>query len=136
MVLTDGHGPPVGVDVANANRHEVNLIEPLLKKQVYRPRKPKRLLYDKAADSKKLRRRLKIIHDIRLIAPYRYMRGQKKHRKLNQRDQAWYNNRWKVEHTISWLTDNRRIDTRYEYHAYLFRGFYQLACLYTILKKF
>jgi transposase len=136
MVLVDGNGTPLGINVANANRHEVKCIEPLLKKQVYRKRKPKRLLYDKAADSNILRRRLKLMHDVRLISPYRKRRNQSKARKLNSRDQSWYQHRWKVERTISWLTNCRRIDTRYEYHAYLFKGFCELACLYTILKRF
>ena len=58
MVLTDGYGLPIGVDTASASPHEVNLIEPLLEKRLVR-RKPKRLIYDMAADSDPLRKRLR-----------------------------------------------------------------------------
>ena len=58
MVLSDGHGTPLAVLTETASRHEVKLIEPLIKRVRIprrgrgRPKKRvKRLIDDKAADS-------------------------------------------------------------------------------------
>jgi hypothetical protein len=50
MVLVDGRGLPLGAEIASASPHEVTLIEPLLDERVL-PTKPRRLIYDAAADS-------------------------------------------------------------------------------------
>ena len=65
MVVADGQGVPLGVELASASPHEVTLIEPLLA-QIAVPRtgpgRPRsrfpRLIYDRAADSDPLRDRL------------------------------------------------------------------------------
>ncbi len=44
--------------------------------------------------------------------------------------------RWKVERTFAWLKNLRRLTTRWEYHPHLHEAFWQLGCLYTILKQF
>ena len=69
MVLTDAAGLPLGIDTASASPHEVTLIEPLIEKRVLRC-KPRRLIYDAAADSDPLRQRLKR-RGIYLICPHR-----------------------------------------------------------------
>jgi hypothetical protein len=56
MVHSEGHGIPVAATIESACPNEVTLIESLLDSIVIR-RKPKRLLYDKAADSDPLRSR-------------------------------------------------------------------------------
>ena len=72
MVLTDGNGLPLAADTASASPHEVTLIEPLLERRVIR-RKPRRLIYDAAADSDPLRTRLGR-RGIELICPHRRKR--------------------------------------------------------------
>ncbi len=134
MLLTDGEGTPIGLDVGSASPHEVNLIEDLVSQsQVDCPRQT-RLLYDKAADSGPLRMRLSW-HGIHLIAPYR-KRTNGSQKRLSAGDQSHYSSRWKVERTFSWLKEYRRLGMRWEYHAHLFKGFWQLGCLFTILKNF
>ena len=133
MALVDGNGTPLGVDVAAANRNEVILIEPLLDKQLLSERQPRRLIYDKAADSDGLRQRLKV-RGIDLISPHKKSRVSpplQDGRKLRR-----YRRRWKVERSIAWLHNFRRLVCRWEYHAHLFEGFVQLACLFTILRRF
>lgn len=132
MVLTDGHGLPLGIDTASASPHEVTLIEPLLKNRVLR-RKPRRLIYDAAADSDPLRERLDR-RGIELICPHRKNRA----KPPTQDGRAFrrYRRRWKVERSISWLQNFRRLVTRYEYHADLFHGFVELACLVVVLGRF
>jgi len=132
MVLTDGHGLPLGIDMASATPNEVNLIEPLLQRRVLR-RKPRRLIYDLAADSDPLRTRL-AKRGIELICPHR--RNRVKRFTQDGRPLRRYRRRWKVERSISWLQNYRRLVTRYEYHAYLFHGLAQLACLVVVLKQF
>jgi hypothetical protein len=63
MLLTDGEGTPLAATLAGANQAEVERIEPLVRLRVSR-RKPKRLIYDLAADSDPLRKRLKTQREV------------------------------------------------------------------------
>ncbi len=132
MVLSDGRGIPLSATVASASPAEVTLIEPLLDERVLR-RRPQRLIYDRAADSDPLRTRL-AKRGIELVCPHRRRRSKpatQDGRKLRR-----YRHRWKIERSIGWLQNFRRLVTRYEYHAYLFHGFVQLACLIIVLRQF
>lgn len=132
MVLVDGHGTPLAAEIASASPAEVTLIEPLLEKRILR-RKPRRLIYDRAADSDPLRARL-AKRGIELICPHR--KNRKRPPTQDGRPLRRYARRWKVERSISWLFNFRRLVVRYEHHAHLFHGFVQLACLFTILQRF
>ena len=132
MLLVDGRGTPLGVDIASASPAEVNLIEPLLNKRTMRKR-PQRLIYDKAADSDPLRKRL-AKRCIELICPHRCSR--KRPATQDGRPLRRYKRRWKVERSISWLFNYRRLVVRYERHSLLFLGLLELACAFTILKRF
>lgn len=132
MLLVDGNGIPCGNMIENANPHEVNLIEPLLANRVIR-RRPKNLLYDAAADSDPLRSRL-LKAGTNLIAPHK--RNRVKAPTQDRRRFRRYRHRWKVERSISWLQNFRRIVTRYEFYHVLFQGFLDLACLITTFKWF
>jgi len=69
MLLTDRHGTPIGLNVTSASPQEVKLIEPLVESAQLDLPKRTRLLYDKAADSQKLRTSLRWL-GIRLISPF------------------------------------------------------------------
>jgi transposase len=132
MVHSEGHGIPVATTIASASPNEVTLIEPLLDSRVIR-RNPKRLLYDKAADSDPLRARL-AKRKIELVCRHRVNRtkpAMQDGRKLRR-----IKRRWKIERAISWLQNFRRLVTRYEYHAHLFLGFVQAACMMIALRRF
>jgi transposase len=132
MVHSDAAGLPLGVHIASASPHEVTLIEALLERRRMR-RLPRRLIYDLAADRDPLRRRL-LRRGIELICPHRSNRTRpatQDGRKLRR-----YRRRWKIERSISWLQNLRRLVARYEYHAKLSLGFAQLACLMVVLKRF
>lgn len=130
--MVDGHGTPLAATTASANRAEVNLIEPLIEQRTTR-RRPKRLLYDKAADSDPLRTRLGL-RRVELVCPHRSNR--KRPPTQDGRPLRRYKRRWKVERSISWLFNHRRLLVRHEHHAHLFEGFLHLACLFTTLKAF
>jgi transposase len=131
MLLVDGKGTPLAADISSASPHEVTLIEPLLDRRILRG-KPDRLLYDLAADSDPLRARLKQ-RGIELLSAHRSNRTRSKTqdgRKLRR-----LKRRWKVERTISWLFNFRRLIVRHEHHAILFLGLVHLACVYTTLQR-
>jgi transposase len=132
MLLADGGGLPLAAGVHSAGPAEVRLIEPLLARRILR-RLPQRLIYDKAADCDALRVRL-AKRGIDLISPHRRNRARAKlqdGRKLRR-----YRRRWKIERSIAWLFNFRRLVVRYEHHAHLFFGLVQFACLYTTLRRF
>jgi transposase len=91
------------------------------------------LLYDRAADSDHLRQRL-ARRGIELITPHR--KNRKTAPLQDKRKLRRYRRRWKIERSISWLHNFRRLVTRYEYYAHLFQGFVQLACLIIVLRQF
>ena len=132
MVLVDGNGLPLAIDVNAASPAEVTLIEPLLD-QAVTPHVPSRLIYDRAADSDALRERL-AGRGIELICPHR--RGRKRPATQDGRRLRRYRKRWIVERTIGWLHAFRRLVTRYEFYAFLFHSFAKLACLMIVLRRF
>lgn len=134
MLLVDGNGLPLGAEIHSASPAEVTLIESLLDKSVLKNRKPERLIYDKAADSDPLRSRLWWERAIELVCPHRS--GRKKKATQDGRSLRRFRKRWKIERTFAWLQNFRRLVVRYEYHAHLFLGFVQLACMYTTIQRF
>ena len=132
MLLVDGAGLPLAVDVDSASPAEVRLIEPLLD-QAVTEYLPKRLIYDRAADSDALRERL-ATRDIELICPHR--KGRVRPATQDGRPLRRYRKRWIIERTISWLQSFRRLVTRYEFYAFLFHSFAKLACLMIVLRRF
>src|SRR5436305_6313322 len=132
MVLVDGNGLPLAIDVSTASPSEVTLIEPLLD-QAVTPHVPNRLIYDRAADSDPSRERL-AARGIELICLHR--RGRVRPPTQDGRQLRPYRKRWIVERTVSWLQAFRRLVTRYEFYALLFHSFAKLACLMIVLRRF
>jgi len=132
MVHSEGTGLPIAATIASASPHEITLIESLLDARVL-PRSPKRLLYDQAADGDPLRQRL-AWRKIELVCRHRSNRSRpptQDGRKLRR-----IKRRWKIERAIGWLQNFRRLVTRYEYHAEMFLGFVQAACMIIVLRQF
>lgn len=138
MVISDGAGTPLAVQLASANPHEVTLIESTLQRirvpraGAGRPRtNPKRLIYDKAADSDPLRNRL-ARRGIDLISPNR---SYKKVRTQDGRKLRRYKRRWKIERTISWIGGFRRLIVRHERLPMMYLAFVHLACVLITFRK-
>jgi len=139
MALSDGHGTPLVVLTESASVHEVKLIEPLVK-NVRIPRKgrgrPKkrvgRLVYDKAADSDPLRKRLRR-RGTDLIAPHRNNRI--KRRTQDGRKLRRYRRRWKIERTFAWIQNFRRLVVRYDRKIEMFDAYLKLGCTIITLNK-
>ena len=134
MICVDAQGIPLAIDTESANRNEVILIEPLIEKMTSQDRHPERLIYDKAADSQKLRDRL-ADQGIDLICPHREI-ANRKNKTQDGRKLRRYKRRWIVERSIAWLHNFRRVVTRWEYHEHLYLSFVKMACLFLLLKRF
>lgn len=132
MLLVDSRGLPLSEMTIGANVAEVNTIETLVDVQVAGKR-PRHLLYDRAADADWLRASLRD-RGIELVCPHR--RGRKKKATQDGRSLRRYKHRWVVERTFSWLFNFRRLLTRHEFYAHLFEGFVVLACLLITLRGF
>jgi transposase len=139
MVVASGQGIPLGVQLASASPHEATLIESTLEKVSVprrrgRPRKkPVRLIYDKAADSDPLRKRLKK-RSIDLICPHKSNRRKpctQDGRKLRR-----YRHRWKMERSFAWVGNFRRLVVRYEHKISMYQAFFHIACLMITLRQF
>lgn len=132
MLMVEGEGMPLSAFTTEASTSELHAVETLVDERMTE-RKPKRLLYDKAADADWLRDAL-ALRGIALICPHR--RNRTKPATQDGRALRRYRRRYKVERSISWLHNFRRLITRWEYYPELFQGFVHLACLYTVLKGF
>lgn len=140
MVVASGQGIPLGVQLVSASPHEVTLIESTLERVAVprpergRPRKnPKRLIYDKAADSDPLRQRLKR-RGIDLICPHKTNRVKpptQDGRKLRR-----YKRRWKIERSIARIANFRRPVVRYERDIKMYQASFHVACLLITLRQF
>jgi transposase len=131
MLLVDGHGLPLGVNVHSARPAEVKLIEPLLDRHVLGEHSM-RLLYDRAADCDALRNRL-AADGIELICPHR--KSRQRPRIQDGRSLRRYRHRWKIERSIAWLGTYRRLLIRHDYFSTRFLAFAQLACLHKIITR-
>ena len=124
MLMIDGNGTPLSAFTLSANQAEVNALETLVDTRVMK-KKPKRMLYDKAADADWVRERL-AARGIELICPHR--RGRKKPPTQDGRPLRRYKRRYKVERTISWLHGFRRLRVRYERRDDIHEAFMSVAC--------
>lgn len=123
----------------SASPAEVNLLEPTLatiavpRAGAGRPRqKPERVIVDKGYDSDPLRARL-ARRGIDLIAPHR--RNRKKAPTQDGRKLRRYRRRWKVERTLAWFGNFRRLVVRWERHLTMYLAFFHLACLLITLRR-
>ena len=137
MVVVDGAGIPLGVQLGSASPAEVKLAESTLA-QISVPQKrgrprsrPLRVIADRAYDSDPLRWRL-LQRGILLISPHR--RGRRKLSLNDGRSLRRYRNRWKIERTFAWLGNFRRLLVRYDYHLEIYQAFFHLACLIITLR--
>lgn len=132
MVLADGSGIPVGISLHTASAHEVTLAEATLKtvrvprKGARRPcPKPHRLICDRAYDADGFRQSLRQ-QGIELIAPHK--KNRKKPKTQDGRALRRYRRRWKIERSIAWLGNYRRLLIRWERSFVLYRAFFHIAC--------
>jgi len=126
-LLTEGHGIPVGIAVAGANRHDMKLVEATLENLVVeRPEpteeKPQNMCLDKGYDYDEVR---EIIETWGYTAHIR-ARGEEAQEK---REVPGYRaRRWVVERTHSWLNRFRRLLIRWEKKVENYLAMLHFAC--------
>jgi len=140
MVVVDGEGIPLGKQLYSASPHEARLAEETLasicvtrRHRAGRPReKAQRLIADRAYDSDPLRERL-AARGSEWIAPHRWNRS--KPRTQEGRALRRYRRRWKVERTLAWLGNFRRLVVRYDRSITIYEAFFHIACFMIVLRK-
>lgn len=140
MVVVDGEGVPLGKQLYSASPSEVRLAEETLASVRVSRRhrggrsrqKPKRVIADRAYDSDPLRERL-AARGIELIVPHRGNRS--KPRTQDGRVLRRYRHRWKIERTIAWLGNFRRLVVRYDRSDTIYEAFFHIACFMITLRR-
>jgi len=132
MVLVDARGLPVSVTTGSASPHESRLVQGLLDFMLSSD-SPTRIIGDKAYDSDALDEDLDA-EAIELIAPHRASR-KKENATQDGRPLRRSKRRWKVERTIAWIQNFRRLCIRYEKSTLLFQAFLHLGCSIILLKQ-
>ena len=132
MVLVDARGLPVAVDTMSASPHESRLVQGLFEFMLC-AQTPERIIGDKAYDSDALDEEL-AERGVEMIAPHRKNRRTEN---ITQDGRALrrYSRRWKVERTISWIQNFRRLCIRYEKSGTMFQGFLHLGCTMLLLRQ-
>ena len=121
MVVADGKGIPLAVSLHGAGPHEQISIQTTIQKL---PRKPERLIGDKAYDSKRLRADLKSRGIDLIVAP----RDCTSKKVQDGRSLRRNRHRWKIERTMSWLGNFRRLVVRWETNDKMYQAFVHIAC--------
>ena len=126
-LLTDGHGIPLAVAVAGANRHDMKLTVPTLEAIVTeRPRptekQPQNMCLDKGYDYDEVR-------DILTEWGYTaHIRTRGEESKQKKQVPGYRARRWVVERTHSWLNRFRRLLIRWEKKVENYLAMLHFAC--------
>lgn len=132
MVLVDARGLPVAVETMSASPHESRLVQPLFDFMLS-TELPERIIGDRAYDSDRLDEEL-AQEGIEMIAPHRSNR-RPENVTQDGRPLRRYRRRWKVERTIAWIQNFRRLCIRYEKSTTMFQGFLHLGCTLLLLRE-
>jgi transposase len=123
-LVVDGQGTPLGLTLSGANRHDsrmltttLDAIPPVQGRRGRPRRRPYKLHADKAYDHRRCRRECRA----RGIIPRIARCGIDSSEKLGR-------HRWKVERTLAWLAQFRRLAIRYDRRADVHLAFATLAC--------
>lgn len=126
-VLTEGHGVPIGLAVAGANRHDMKMVRDTIESIVVkRPRptvkKKQNMCLDKGYDYDEVR---DILKEFGFTA---HIRSRGEEAKEIQQEAGKRARRWVVERTHSWLNRFRRILIRWDKKPETYLAFLHFAC--------
>ncbi len=125
--MTEGHGIPLGLAVAGANRHDMKLVEETVTKIVVArpdptPEEPQNLCLDAGYDYDEVR---KLVAAFGFTAHIRSRTAEAAEIKQEAGKRA---RRWVVERTHSWMNRFRRILIRWDKKAANYIAFLHFAC--------
>lgn len=132
-LLVDADGLPVDLEMVPGNQNDVISTEKVLKSIP----KGSYLTADKAYDIPWFRVRL-IWLGIKGKIPYRncwYEHLKKMTSGKPLEPSLVYHDRWRVERTFAWFCQFKRLNIRYERHAYLYNALWNLAAAVLLLKR-
>ena len=126
-LLTEGHGVPVGLVVAGANRPDLKLVEETVDSLfVKRPRptktRPQGLCLDKGYDYAAVR---EIVQEFGFTA---HIRARGEEAQAINRQAGFKARRWVVERTHSWMNRFRRVLIRWDKKVENYLAFLHFAC--------
>lgn len=126
-VLTEGHGVPIGLAVAGANRHDMKLVKETLQSMVVkRPqatkKKKQNMCLDKGYDYEEVR---DILNEFGFTA---HIRSRGEEAQEIKKEAGKRARRWVVERTHSWLNRFRRILIRWDKKPETYIAFLHFAC--------
>lgn len=126
-LLTEGHGVPLGLTVAGANRHDMKLARATLASLVVprpepAPERPQGLCLDKGYDYQEVR---DLVAEFGFTA---HIRSRGEEAKALRREAGFRARRWVVERTHSWMNRFRRLLVRWEKKPMNYIAFLQFAC--------
>jgi putative transposase len=138
-LLRDGHGVPLAVAVAGANRTDMKLVVATLDALVIaRPTptgdQPQGVCLDKGYDYDQVRDQVRDQLDARGYTPHIRAVGEDRaaaaeaRRHVAAADPTWRPRRWVVERLHSWLNRSRRLVIRWERLKPTYTAFVHLAC--------
>jgi hypothetical protein len=142
MLVVDGHGLPLGFQLASARVAEVRLAEQTLDMvAVARPRgrprqRPKKLVADRGYDSRGFRQALRRRGMRMCIPPKRRPKTWKAKRGrpvVARKDD--YRLRYTVERSFAWLGNFRRLLIRWERRFSVYRSWFTVAVLLLCLRR-
>jgi transposase len=126
-LLTEGHGVPVGLVIAGANRHDMKLVRPTLESIVVARPEPSEeheqgACLDKGYDYAEVRDTL---HEFGFTA---HIRTRGDEAKALPQEAGYRARRWVVERAHSWLNRFRRLLVRWDKKAANYLAFLHFAC--------
>lgn len=133
--MIDAKGNPLALVCGRANHHDQKFALRTVDRITVggRIRRPKRLGADKGYDSNQFRKELKN----RQIQPclIRRWNNRKNIAQSELKEKKYSRQRWKVERSINWLNNNRRVDRFMEKKMSTYQGFCHLMFIKYYLKK-
>jgi putative transposase len=134
-LLVDGNGVPLALYLSAAQRHDVKGLRPLLTVGWLIARQPpeetgeQHICLDKAYHDQKMETFL----EERGYITHIKQRGEDGEPGIGE--PVYPPRRWKVERTISWLNNMRKLRTRWEKKAANYRALWLLACALVIFRR-
>jgi transposase len=126
-LLTEGHGVPIGLAVAGANRHDMKLVRATIDSLVVeRPaptdEQPQGLCLDKGYDYDEVR---DLLAEFGFTA---HIRSRGEEAQAIKREAGFRARRWVVERAHSWMNRFRRVLIRWEKKPENYIAFLHFAC--------
>ena len=126
-LLTEGHGVPIGLTIAGANRHDMKLLRPTIESIIIdRPEPteehPQGMCLDKGYDYDEVR---DILREFGFTA---HIRPRGEEAKAIKREAGFKARRWVVERSHSWMNRFRRLLVRWDKKPENYLALLHFAC--------